>query len=88
MIFMVIQERIKLLEEQLEENGELGEFCESLHSHFSRNKFYSAVLFADFFITKELMAYGTRLFAKFNLFIGAHGLRHKVQDYSPNLIYS
>ena len=60
MIFMVIQERIKLLEEQLEENGELGELCESLHSHFSRNKFYSAVLFADFFITKVLMAYGTR----------------------------
>ena len=26
----------------------------------SRNKFYSAVLFADFFITKVLMAYGTR----------------------------
>ncbi len=28
MIFMVIQERIKLQEEQLEENGELGELLE------------------------------------------------------------
>ena len=33
---MVIQERIKLLEEQLEENGELGELGEATQVYFGR----------------------------------------------------
>ena len=42
--------------------------------HASRKSQHMSGQAADFYVVQ-----GSKLFAKFNLFIGAHGLRHKVQ---------